>query len=81
VRDELDLSASDNLMAPSVPSLSPVLSENEMKQQVLLMRQTDARDEFNWSASDSLVAPSPLTSLSVLSENQTRQYVTTAEIE
>jgi hypothetical protein len=34
VRDEFDLSASDNLTAPSSPILFPVLGENEMKQQV-----------------------------------------------
>jgi hypothetical protein len=33
VRDEFDLSASDNLMAPSVPISFSVLSEDEMKQQ------------------------------------------------
>jgi hypothetical protein len=32
VRDEFDLSASDNLMAPTAPRLSSVLSENQMKQ-------------------------------------------------
>jgi hypothetical protein len=30
VRDELDFSASDNLIAPSVQMLFPVLSEDEM---------------------------------------------------
>jgi hypothetical protein len=33
VRDEFDLSASDNLTAPSGPIPLPVLSENQMKQQ------------------------------------------------
>jgi hypothetical protein len=35
LRDELDLSASDNALAPSMSILFPVLSENEMKQQVV----------------------------------------------
>jgi hypothetical protein len=34
VRDVFDLSASDNVTAPSVPILLPELNENEMKQQV-----------------------------------------------
>jgi hypothetical protein len=33
VSEAFDLSASDNLMAPSVPILLPALSQNEMKQQ------------------------------------------------
>jgi hypothetical protein len=33
VRDEFDLSASDNLITPSLPMALSVLSENEMKQQ------------------------------------------------
>jgi hypothetical protein len=33
VRDEFDLSASDNLTTPLKPIEIPVLSENEMKQQ------------------------------------------------
>jgi hypothetical protein len=34
VRDVFDLSASDNLIAPAVPILLSVLSENEMKKYV-----------------------------------------------
>jgi hypothetical protein len=34
VRDEFDLSASEIFIAPSLPISLPVLSENEMKQQV-----------------------------------------------
>jgi hypothetical protein len=34
VRDVFDLSASDNLIPPSLPISLPVLCENEMKQQV-----------------------------------------------
>jgi hypothetical protein len=37
-RDEFDLSASNNLIAPSVPILFAVLSENEVKQQVYYRR-------------------------------------------
>jgi hypothetical protein len=33
MRDEFDLSASDNLMAPAVQMSVSILSENEMKQQ------------------------------------------------
>jgi hypothetical protein len=36
VRDVFDLSASDNSITPSVPTLLPVLSENEMKQQKIV---------------------------------------------
>jgi hypothetical protein len=32
VRDEFDLSASNNLIAPSPPSVVSVLNENKMKQ-------------------------------------------------
>jgi hypothetical protein len=34
VRDELDSSASDNLMTLALPILLPALVENEMQQQV-----------------------------------------------
>jgi hypothetical protein len=34
VRDEFDMSASDNLVTPSLPMQSSVLSVNEMKQQL-----------------------------------------------
>jgi hypothetical protein len=51
VRDVFDLSASDNLIAPSSPILLPVLSENEMKQQVLLpLRLREVRVVFDLSA-------------------------------
>jgi hypothetical protein len=52
VRVEFDLSASDNLAAPAVPISLPVLSENEMKQQVLLQRLRVVRDEFDLRISD-----------------------------
>jgi hypothetical protein len=77
VRDEFDMSASDNLMAPSSPKGLSVLSENEMKQQefVLLLRLSAVRDEFNLSASDNLMAPQLPILLPVLSENEVKQQV------
>jgi hypothetical protein len=70
VRDEFDLSTSDNLIAPSTPTLLPVLSQNETKQQMLLLRLSDAKDELNSSASANLITPSSPTPVSVLSENE-----------
>jgi hypothetical protein len=59
VRNEFDLSASENLIAASAPIVSSILSENEMKQQVLLPpRSSEVRDVFDFSASDILMAPS-----------------------
>jgi hypothetical protein len=52
VRDVFDLSASNNLIAPSLPILLTVWSENKMKQQVLLLRSSKVRCEFDLSASD-----------------------------
>ena len=42
-RHEFDLSASDNLMAPSLPILLSVLRENEMKQQVCYIEFCERR--------------------------------------
>jgi hypothetical protein len=53
-----DSSASDNLADPSSPILLSVLSENEMKQQVLQLRSSEVRDVLDFSASDNLMAPS-----------------------
>jgi hypothetical protein len=39
MRDEFDLSASDNSVAPEIQILLSVLSENEMKQQVCYSRE------------------------------------------
>jgi hypothetical protein len=57
VRDELDMSASDNLIVPSLPSLAH-------------LRSSEARDEFDLSDSTNLIAPSVPISLTVLSENE-----------
>jgi hypothetical protein len=62
------LSASDNLTTASLPISLPVMSENEMKQQVLQLRSSKVRDEFDLSASNNWTAPSVLILLSVLSE-------------
>jgi hypothetical protein len=70
VRVEFDLIASDNLITPSLSMLLPVLSENEMKQQQLLLRLSFVRDEFDLSASDNWMAPSLPIRLPVLSENK-----------
>jgi hypothetical protein len=52
MRVEFVLSASDNLAAPSLSILLPVLSENELKRQVLLLQRLSlVRDEFELSAS------------------------------
>jgi hypothetical protein len=75
VRDEFDLSASANLMAPSLPILLPVLSENQMKQQAVLLRSSSVRVEFDRSASDNLKAPSLPIILPILSENEMKQQV------
>jgi hypothetical protein len=71
----LNLSASDNLVAPSVP-ISSVLSENEHKAlRVLLLRTRDVRDVFNLSASDNWIIPSLSMLLSVLSEHEMKQQI------
>jgi hypothetical protein len=76
VRDVFVLSASDNLIAPSLPMSQPLLSENEMKQKgLLLSMESVARDEFDWSASDNLIAPSSPMLLPALSENHTKQQI------
>jgi hypothetical protein len=64
-RDEFDLSASDNLIAPSLPILFSVLSENDMKASVLPKSLSEVRDEFNLSVSDNLATPSLPISLSM----------------
>jgi hypothetical protein len=70
VREEFDLSASDNLMTPSLPSLFAVLSENQMKQQNLPLRLRDVRDVLDLIASDKLIAPSAPMLFSAVSENE-----------
>ena len=45
VRDEFDLSASANLLTPSMPTLLAVLSEEEMKQQIY--RKDGVKQEMN----------------------------------
>jgi hypothetical protein len=68
VRVEFNMSTSDNLIAPSLLILLPVLSENHMKSQVLPLRLRKARDEFNASAPGNLIVPSSPILLSELSE-------------
>jgi hypothetical protein len=68
VRDEFDLSASANLVSPSLPILFAVFSENEMKQSLLLARSSEVSDVFDFSASDNLIAPSSPILLSVQTE-------------
>jgi hypothetical protein len=70
VSDVFDLSASDNWMAPSLPILLPVLSENEMKRKFLLLISSDVRVEFDVSARDNLVAPLEPILFPLLSENE-----------
>jgi hypothetical protein len=58
VRDEFNLSASDNLVAPFLPISLTVRSENEIKGICRLrLRSSEVRDEFDLSASDNLIAP------------------------
>jgi hypothetical protein len=53
VREEFNLSASDNWITPSLPIKLPVLSENETEAiKQLLYRLSSVRDEFDLSASD-----------------------------
>jgi hypothetical protein len=70
-----DLSASNNLMAPALPILLPVLSENEEHHVSCLLppRESEVRDMFDMSASDNLIAPSLPILFTVLSENETKQ--------
>jgi hypothetical protein len=70
VRDEFDLSASDNLSTPSALKSLPLLSEHEMKQILLPNRSSAVRDEFDLSASDNLIVPSEPIPLTVMSENE-----------
>jgi hypothetical protein len=82
VRVVFDLSASSNLIAPSLPIVLSVLSENQMNQQVLLLlRLREVRDEFDLSASDNSIAPSVSILLPVLSEYGMNNKSVTAEIE
>jgi hypothetical protein len=57
VRNEFDLSASDNLITPSLPIAFSVLSENDMYQRVLPLKSSEMRDVFNLSTLDNLIAP------------------------
>jgi hypothetical protein len=78
LRDELDWSASDSLIAPSSPISFSVLSENQTKEVRLLLLRSRLKygsDEFDLSASDNLIAPSLPISLSVLRENEMKQQV------
>jgi hypothetical protein len=70
------LSASNNLIAPSLSISLPVLSENEMKCHVLLQQRfSNMRDEFDSSASDNSIAPLTPRLFPVLSENEMKQQV------
>jgi hypothetical protein len=76
VRDECNLSASDNSITPSSPIPLPVLSENEMKQHVLQVRSSEVSDEFDFlSSSDNMIAPSVPMSFTVWSENETKHLM------
>jgi hypothetical protein len=68
VRVELNFSASDNWITPSLPILLAVLSENEKESSVLLQSSSSLRDVFDLSASDNLVAAAAPISLSALGE-------------
>jgi hypothetical protein len=75
VSDEFDLSASDNLAAPS-PILLSVLSEDEMKiTSMLLSSSSLMRDVFDLRALNNLIPPSLpiLLSVSMYSENVMKQ--------
>jgi hypothetical protein len=73
--DVFDLSAVDNWIAPSFPTIFSALSENEMKRTVLPLRSSEVRDEFDLSASDNVMPPSVPILLPVLSENEMKQQV------
>ena len=70
-----DLSASNNLIAPSLPIVLPVLSENEMKQWVLQLRSSEVIDELDLSTLDNSSTSVVQILLSVLSENETKEQV------
>jgi hypothetical protein len=70
MRDEFSLSASDNLIAPSVWILLTVLCEKGNEEQVLHLRLSQVRDVFDMSASDNLEAPSLPIPFPVLSEKK-----------
>jgi hypothetical protein len=70
-----DLSASDNLTAPSLPILLAVLSKNQIKQPKLQPRWISTREEFDVSTSNNLAAPSSPIELSVLSEDAMKLQV------
>jgi hypothetical protein len=69
MRDEFDLSASDNLITPSLPILLSV-SEWECNEATskLLLRSSEVSDEFDLSASNNLTAPSVQMLFTVLSK-------------
>jgi hypothetical protein len=56
MRDEFDLSASDNLIAPSSPMLLPVLMRMKWSVSLIQKRLSEVRDVWNKSASDSWIA-------------------------
>jgi hypothetical protein len=69
VRDVFDLSASDNLIIPSLPMRFTELIENENEATSMLpLRSSEARDECDLSASANLIAPSLPILLTLLSE-------------
>jgi hypothetical protein len=74
VRDVFVMSTSANLVAPSLPILLAVLSENEMNEITKIqVRSSAVRDVFDLSASANLTAPSSPILLSVLGENEMKQ--------
>jgi hypothetical protein len=77
MRDVFTLSASENLIAPSLPISLSVWSENETSQTNNLLPPilSKVRDEFDLSASANLVAPSGPILISALSENEMKQQV------
>jgi hypothetical protein len=81
VRDEFAISTSANVIAPSLPILFSVLSENEISNELLLQRLSELMDELSLNASDNFIAPLLSILLPVLSENELKTNGVTAEIE
>jgi hypothetical protein len=80
VRDEFDWSISHNLMTPSVPIESTVLSEKDKQQQLLRERSREVRDVFDLNALQNSVNTTASISFPVLSENE-RIISVTAKIQ
>jgi hypothetical protein len=70
-----DLSASDNLVIPSLRIPLSMFSENETETTIIHLRPSDVKDEFDSSASDNLITPSSPMSLTELSENEMNQQL------